>query len=194
MEPRLKTSKKWTALPKELLEQIKAVFHENFGKETKGGKLFTEGRVYPEELLFSIGFLPAKQLRQHNFEVSLPYNQKKDNVMKLIHIAVDAGASMFVQLFEEEDAVDQFPRTWQEVEFEGRKLYIQYTTDNTELDEEADRLLGTSKGKKLAEGDWDEDEDVTPEEIKSRLGLDDDDEAADPSEDMDASDDDGTRH
>ncbi len=181
-------------MPKELLDQIKTVFQENFGAQTKGGKLFSEGRVYPEELLFSIGYLPAKQLRQHNFEVSLQYKPNKDNVMKLIHIAVDAAASMFVQLFEEEEAVEQFPKIWTEVEFEGRKLYIQYTTENNELDEEADKLLGLSRGEKLTAGEWDEDDDIDPEEVKSRLGLTDeeDEEGAGDSDDDD--DDGGVRH
>ena len=180
MEPRLKTSKKWTALPKELIEQIRNVFVENFTEQAKAGKIFAEGRIYPEELLFSIGYLPNKQLRQHNFEVSLPYKQNKDNVMKLVHIAVDAAASLFVQLFEDEDAVEEFPTVWQEVKFEGRALFVQYTTENTELSEEADRLLGLSRGSGLAEGDWDEDDDdLDPEEIKSRLGLTDDDDIDD---------------
>lgn len=198
MEPRLKTSKKWTALPKELLEQIRQIFVENFPKQAKGGKMFAEGRIYPEELLFAIGFLPFKQLRQHNFEVSIPYKANKDNVMSLVHIAVDAAASLLAQLFEDEEAVCEFPRTWQEFTFEGRKLYIQYTTENTELTEEADRLLGLKGGGAgLAEGEWDDaDENITPEEIKKRLGLDEDEEGSEPG----ASDEDpddgsgGTRH
>lgn len=180
MEPRLKTSKKWTALPKELIEQIRGVFKENFKQETKGSTIELEGRIYPEELLFFIGVHEGKRLKQNNFEISIPYKQNKDNVMKLVHLGMDAAAALFTQLFENEDD-DEFPRIWQEVQFEGRQIFVQYTTVNSELEKEANRILGLPVEDEggLAGGDWDEDSE-TPKSIKARLGIDDD---SDPEDD-----------
>jgi acyl-CoA synthetase (NDP forming) len=73
--------------------------------------------------------------------VSVGYTRGKDDVIKLLNLAVDAAGSLFEQLFTSEDDYD-FPRIWQEVDFEGRKLFIQYSTVNEALENEADRLLG----------------------------------------------------
>ncbi|NJM10148.1 MAG: hypothetical protein HC883_04530 [Bdellovibrionaceae bacterium] len=173
MEPRLKTSKKWTPLPKDFLSQIRTVFKETFKAQIGKGVVETDGRIYPEEILVSVGFRPDQGLRQSNFEVSIAYKKDKDNVLKLLHMAVDAAASLFEQFFAAEDD-QEFPRIWQEFEVDGRMVYAQYTTTNTELESEADRLLGVHAKEGLAGGDWDED--VSPEDIKATLGIDPDEE------------------
>lgn len=182
MEPRLKTSKKWTALPKEFMQQVRSVFKETFAKQIGKGTLETEGRIYPEEILISVGYRAENALKQSNFEVSVAYKKDKDNVLKLLHLAVDAAAGLFEQLFTAEDDQD-FPRIWQEFDFEGRKIFVQYTTTNSELEGEADKILGVASGESLAEGDWDDE--TSADSIKASLGL-------DPDEDDD--DDGGQTH
>lgn len=172
MEPRLKTSRKWSALPKEFLQQIRSVFKESFAQQIGKDVLEADGRIYPEEILISVGLRAEKGLKQRNWEVSIAYKKDKDNVLKLLHISVDALASLFEQLFSAEDDAD-FPRIWQEFEVEGRAVFAQYTTTNTELEAEADKILGISEDDELAGGDWDDDE--SPDTIKAKLGLTDDD-------------------
>ncbi len=46
MNPRLKSSKKWTAFPKEYSDQIQTVFKENFAQIFDQGQLMIEGRTY----------------------------------------------------------------------------------------------------------------------------------------------------
>lgn len=169
MQPRLRSSRKWTPLPAELVEQIQSVFHDNFQQHIKGGTVEAGGRIYPEEILVVVGFRPEGVLKQNNFEVSIGYRRDKDNVLKLLHLAVDAVGSLFDQFFNSEKDHD-FPRIWQEVQFEKRSIYVQYTTTNTELENEANKLLGLEEGEELVGGEW-EDE-VSPEQIKAQLGID----------------------
>lgn len=185
MQPRLKTSKKWTPLPKELMQQIQSVFSQGFQQYTKGGKVEAGGRIYPEEILIRVGYRAPGALRQNNWEISLAYRKDKDNVLKLLHLAVDAIGALFEQSFTAENDHD-FPRIWEQVDFEGRPLFVQYTTDNSELEAQANRLLGQDENadaEDVAQGDWEAD--IGPEEIKATLGLNEDvdeEEPAPPSE------------
>ena len=180
MEPRLKTSTKWTALPKDFLAQIHSALKETFAKQIGKGKVQVDGRIYPEEVLIRVGYAEPGRLKQSHFDVSVSYKKDKDNVLKMLHLAVDAGASLFYQIFTSPD--DDFPRIWQEIDFEGRKIHIQYTTENSELEGEADRILGLTKDD-LAQGDWDDE--VSAESIKAQLGIDEDDEELDLGDDDD---------
>ncbi|WP_413291451.1 hypothetical protein [Bdellovibrio sp. HCB337] len=141
MQPRLKTSKKWTAFPKEYQEQIEKVFHENFSEHLGQNKLVIEGRIYPEEVMLRVGVNEKGRLVQSNFEVSMGYDPKKKDAVERIHNCIDAAASMMMDYFDSEGEVE-FPRAWQEYPFQGLKIYLQYTTVNTDLEAQADALLG----------------------------------------------------
>lgn len=141
MQPRLKTSKKWTAFPKEYQDQIEKVFHENFSEQLGQNKLIIEGRIYPEEVLLRVGIGEKGRLTQANFEVSMAYDAKKKDAVERIHNCIDAAASMMMDYFDADTDVE-FPRVWQEYPFQGHKIYLQYTTVNTDLEAQADALLG----------------------------------------------------
>ncbi len=178
MDPRLSTSRKWSPLPTELMKQIQSVFKQNFSAQIGRGTIVAEGKIFPEEILISVGFRAEKAMRQANWLVSIAYKKNKDNVLQLLHLAVDAAASLFEQTFSAESDKD-FPRLWEEVDFEGRKIYVQFTSANSELEAEADKLLGVKvEPGKVAQGDWDED--LDPEAIKAQLGIDDDDDEGEP--------------
>src|ERR1700677_1818331 len=100
MIPRLKSSVKWTDLPKELCAQIREVFEENFTAAAKNGRFVVSGRIYPHELCFRAGYLENGRLRQANFEVSLDFNAAKQNAFEQIQVCVDCAASMFEQYLE----------------------------------------------------------------------------------------------
>jgi len=174
MQPRLSSSRKWTDLPKELTQQIRSVFKQNFKEQVGKGVVEADGKIFPEEILIRVGYRQEKVLKQINWDISIEYKRSKDNVLKLLHMAIDAAAALFEQAFSAEDDGD-FPRKWEEVDFEGRKIYVQYSTVNSKLESEADKILGEAGSEGLAGGDWDEDEGVDPEDIKKQLGVDDDD-------------------
>lgn len=161
MNPRLKSSKKWTGFPKEYSEQIQAVFKENFAQYLDEGDLIIEGRIYQEEILLRVGYLEKGRLAQANFEVSMNYSQDEQDAVKRIHNCVDAAASMMMEYLENDGEVD-FPYTWKEFPFQGKKIYLQFTTENTSLEEQANKLLG------LDEESLVHDEDETDEDALSR--------------------------
>ena len=171
MDPRLSTSRKWNPLPSELLKQIQSVFKQSFSAHIGGGSIVAAGKIFPEEILISVGFRAEKSIRQANWVISIAYKKNIDNVLQLLHLAVDAAASLFEQTFSAESDKD-FPRIWEEVDFEGRKIYVQFSSVNSELEAEADKLLGKKEDpEKVAQGDWDED--LDPAVIKAQLGIDD---------------------
>ncbi len=168
MEPRLPSSRQWTELPAELLKQMNSVFQEGFRSQLGNATVEIEGRIYPNELLISMGFSRPNQLKQPNFQVSATYDPKKDNVLNLVHLCFDAIGALFDQYFQSPDDTE-FPLYWEESEFEGRRIHIQYSGKNTKLEEEADKLLGIDKEGLMQEDSTDTEEHLKA--IKSKLGL-----------------------
>jgi hypothetical protein len=148
MNPRKKESKKWTNLPTDFSNQIKTVFEQNFKPHLEGKKLQVEGRIYPTEIVLRVGINAKGELRYKNFEVSLDHSKDKQNAIAQIHIAVDAIASLMVEYFENEDE-HEMPFVWQEYPFEKQKIWLQYTSENPDLEAEADRLLGIQNAEAL---------------------------------------------
>lgn len=181
MQPRLSSSRKWTAIPRELTVQIKTVFKQSFQQHIGKGTVLADGRIYPEEILISVGVKkPDEKLKESHWLVSIGYAKGKDDVIKILNLAVDAAGSLFEQLFTSENDHD-FPRVWTEVDFEGRKIYVQYSTVNEELEAAADKILGVGGDDSLAQGEWEDLEDA--ESIKQRLGVADADEGDLPEDD-----------
>lgn len=176
MNPRLKGSLKWTALPTELCGQIREVFEENFEKESKLGQFLAHGRIYTSELCFQAGYLEKGRLTQANFEVSMDFNAIKQNAFEQIQLCVDCAASMMQQYFESESNLEEFPREWQQHDFDGRKVYMQVSTTNSTLEAEADKMLGEMPDSLVVGNDPSEDERA----VISILGLGDDDSEAEP--------------
>lgn len=184
MEPRLKSSKKWTDIPKDYLKQVQGALKQSFPVQSKGGEWITEGRIYPSELLVRVGYLEKGRLHQANFEVSIEYDAKKDNVPDLLGLAIDVGASLLEEYFGAESN-DDFPRLWQQFDVEKRQVFIQFSGTNSKLESEADRILGL-KGDEMLQGEADDDSEEMLKEIKARIGLDPD----APSDNLDDDDDD----
>lgn len=153
MNPRLKSSKKWTDFPKEYVKQIEDVFTQNFKTKLGKAQLVVQGRIYPEEIMLRVGISTPGELKQGNFEVSMTYDAKKKDVIDRIYNCVDAAASMMDEYFDKlaKDEDIDFPRTWEECEFEEFKLFLQFTTVNTSLEAQADALLGETFEEMVAE-------------------------------------------
>lgn len=179
MNPRKKESKKWTKLPGDLLSQIKNVFEQNFKAHLEGKKLTVEGRMYPSEIVLRVGFQNKGEIRFHNFEVSLDHSKEKQNTISQIHIGVDAIASLMMDYFEHQED-HEMPLSWQEYPFEKQTIWLQYTSANSELEAEADKLLGVNADEDLLADDRDADD------LKEALGVADEDQDED-DEDVDTS-------
>jgi hypothetical protein len=177
MDPRKKSNqpRKSTNLPKEFLDNVRQVFTQGFKKQLKNRPLFVEGRIYTDEILLSVGFRESeKALRQTNFEASIDSNGK--DVLKKLETCVDAISSMMSQFFEADEELD-LPRKWQGFPFEKETIYLQYSGRNTELEAEANKLLGLKTGDELL---IDESEDLLDDDLEDEPT--DDDPSDDPSQ------------
>lgn len=174
MNPRLKSSKKWTAFPKEYSDQIHAVFNENFAQYLQKAELIIEGRIYPAEIMLRVGFLEAGRLSQANFEISVGYSAEKKDTLQRIHNCIDAAASLMLEYFEgqKEDATPaEFPYIWKEISFEGFKVFFQFTTENSNLEAEANRLLGLAEGEELFSEEEDIEDALSIAEVREDLKV-----------------------
>ena len=142
MNPRTKTSQKWTDLPAELKTQISSIFKQNFAEQLgEDSEVRTEGRVYSSEILLRVGLHRKGALRFANFEVSIDHKNDPEKVVELIYLAVDAIGSLMTEYFENDEDIE-LPYTWMEYPFNGQKVWLQFSTDNPDLEAEADKLLG----------------------------------------------------
>lgn len=143
MNPRKKESKKWTKLPNDFSIQIKTVFEQNFKPHLEGKKLTVEGRIYPSEIVLRVGLNQKGELRYHNFEVSMDHSKELQNAISQIHIGVDAIASLMVDYLDS-DEDNEMPLVWQEYPFEKQTIWLQYSSENSDIEAEANKLLGLS--------------------------------------------------
>lgn len=142
MNPRLPSSKKWTAFPADFIEQISQVFRDEFKAHLSKSKIIVEGRIYPEEVLLRVGCLEMGRLKQNNFEISMSYSYEKQDAVDRIHDCIDAAASMMSEFFESAGEVE-FPVAWKKFDLDKNKsVYLQYSTVNTDLEAQADAILG----------------------------------------------------
>lgn len=175
ISPRKKSSTKRTEIPSELIEQIEDLMLTNYRTQLNRRVPVVTGYIYPEEIVIGVGLEVPKQLKQPRFDVSVDYDPKKDNVTKMIHLCVDLLAGLLEKLLTEEDDHD-FPRIWQEFNFEKKKVFVQYGTMNMDLEKEANRLLGEDSSEGLLQHENEEDAYESAESVKARLGISDDDE------------------
>lgn len=141
MNGRKETSKKWTAFPTEYVDQIQTVFAESFGRELRGAQLLVDGRIFAEEIVLRVGFRETNSLRQNNFEISTDFAAAKENAIESIYACIDGAAALLASFFEA-DAYENLPIQWKAFKFENKTLYFQYSTVNSELENQADLLLG----------------------------------------------------
>jgi hypothetical protein len=146
MKPRYKISQKWTAFPAEFAEQIRSVFVQNFEKQLgKTMSLSVDGRIFQKEITLRIGLHSKGDLKHFNFEASidLPPNPAKDEnkIFETISVAVDALAGLVADYFENDQDIE-VPYVWTESKVDGKSVWIQHSTENPDLEAEANKLLG----------------------------------------------------
>lgn len=158
MHPRLESSKQWSPFPPEYSEKIREVFEQNYESQKGEGHFMVEGRIYPEEILLRVGFQQKSRLSQANFEGSLTYDPKKEKAQDRIGVLIDAIGAWFDHYFEEgqNDTAD-YPKHWEEYDFLEDVLFMQFSTVNTDLEAQANALLGSSEGTVFNEEDLSDD-------------------------------------
>ncbi len=142
MKPRLESSLEWTAFPAEFIEKIIEVFENTYPSQKAQGQFFVDGRFYQSEILFKVGFLQNGRLRQHNFLFSVEFDPKKQNARDLIIQFMDPMGAYLDDFFSGKTDEEDYPIQWKEVEFGELQYAFMYSTENTQLEAEADRLLG----------------------------------------------------
>ena len=182
LTPRLTTSRQWTDLPDDFTSKVAKVFKDEFKAEAARGEFVIEGRIYSQEAVIRIGYLESGRLKQVNFEASMDLPQRTeateeggedtaDKAMDRIYACIDALGSVMEEFFEmdEEDEID-IPLRWRAYEFEGETVYLQHSTVNTRLEEEADRILGLAANELVQETAVSEDA-LANAEIDSELAF-----------------------
>jgi hypothetical protein len=177
-QPRLPNSTQSTDLPQDFRSRAAEVFRATFPDEAELGEFVVDGRIYPNEVLLRLGYLPQDQIRQINFEASVDYDTKKLEergltTMEPLFLCVDVLGAVMEEHFadaakednefddlssddltemdgldevEEESLFgDRYPLEWTEIDFEGETVFLKFSTINTRLEDEADRLLGLGR-------------------------------------------------
>jgi hypothetical protein len=174
MQPRLKSSTKWTNLPLDVATQIKTVFEQNFQKELGKARVIVEGRLYPQEILLRVGHVEPGRLVQNNFEISMDYEaQSESSALNTIHLLVDVAASLLTEHFESEGELE-IPNIWTEFPFDDHKVWLQHTTENSSLEKQANELLGEWDDSLVQESEDDEAEDSEFDDAESDVDDDSD--------------------
>ncbi len=143
MDPRLKSSTQWTPFPEELCQQTEAVLMERFKPEydIEDGEFVVEGFIYKEEIIGRYGLRFDGQLKQYNFEVSMDYDAEKDKPLELIQASMEVVEHLWTELLEDDLEDSELSKKWQTMPHKKRMYHFRYSTVNTKLEEEADRLL-----------------------------------------------------
>ena len=160
MDPRLKSSTQWTPFPDELCQQIAQVLTERFSSEygLEKAQFSVTGFIYKEELIGCYGLRREGQLKQPNFEVSMDYEAEEDNVLERIQNSMDVVEHLWTELLEEDFEDGHLSRQWQPLEIDKKTYFCRYSTVNTQLEEEANRLLLEDEKKLVYGSPRDEDE------------------------------------
>lgn len=73
----------------------------------------------------------------------MDFDPAKENALEQIYRLIDVLALVLNEYFEGK-AESSLPTFWKEIKFEGRSVYFQYSTVNTDLEAAADEILGSS--------------------------------------------------
>jgi len=154
IHPRLKESTQWTPLPNELMGQIQEIFSEKYADEydLKDFQFICEGQIYKSEVLVRVGLNSSKQLKQHNFDLSLVLDKKNTDALGTLRKGLNYFDSPFTDLLEEDFEDHELPRAWTPVEKGNFKAHLKYSTENTVLEKKANEILD-EYDKKLVYGE-----------------------------------------
>ncbi len=145
LKPRLKISTMATSLPAEYLAQIQELLREQRPEYI----WVVEGLIYSDEVTLRLGFREPERLKQNNLELSMDLNQK-DPLMAQISFGFEYLHFILEEVFSQAlasgdeffDPFQELPVLWKKILFQKKQLYFKTSGENTDLEAEADRLLG----------------------------------------------------
>ncbi len=142
MYPRLRSSilKRSQPFPADLTKLIKETVDETFHDYLNGNKSLVEGKIFNDEIWLRIGFRKSGELTQRNFEGSINKTDQT-NTTNSIHKMLDFLSTLVEEHFSSTEEVE-YPKTWTSYSFENTEVFFQQTSENSELEQEANRLLG----------------------------------------------------
>lgn len=143
MDPRLKSSTQWSPFPEELCQQAVSALNERFSEDydLEDAEFVVDGHIYQEEIIGRYGLRLKGQLKQHNFEVSVEYDSEKEKALELIHQSMYVVEHLWTELLEDDLEDGDLSKKWQSMPHKKKTFFYRYSTVNTQLEEEADRLL-----------------------------------------------------
>ncbi|MEI7974318.1 MAG: hypothetical protein WCH11_08110, partial [Bdellovibrio sp.] len=97
-------------------------------------------------ITLKLGYLDDGRIKQHNFSLRFHYDAQTENVKALIHEAVDLLAGVIDQFIASEESDWNLPRQWKKFVSKKKEYELMYSTENTDLEAEADRLLLEAQG------------------------------------------------
>lgn len=140
-KPRLGTSKAWTDLPDDFKLQVGELYKNHFKEQSKRGQFKVFGRIYKNEVILSLSFLPNDSIRPIQFDLSTNYSTDQEKKALIVfEKLVDCGASLFQSSFDDEEF--GVPAVWTEIDFDGTLIYAKSEAINHDLEAEANKLLG----------------------------------------------------
>lgn len=158
MDPRNNQSTAWTALPEDFKNQVLKLLMDHFKAQSQKGQFSLDGRIYKTEILIRMGYLESGHIRPIQFDLSIDYDSEKSQALQHFETLIDLGASLLDTYFR--DPQQEFPFQWQTVDFEGTEVFIRQETTNSELERQANELLGEDEveSESLIHGDLESDE------------------------------------
>lgn len=147
MLARKKNSKKGTNVPQDWLESLARLLNETYKSECKKFDRYFDvyGKIYPEELLVIVSWLPEKEEGLAPITCFLSCDLDQMNTEKKVKETqsnyMDIAGLFFDEIFAREDW-DEFEPNWQEVSYKNQNYYYKLSRENINLTLEADRLLG----------------------------------------------------
>ena len=72
----------------------------------------------------------------------MEFDPAKKNARDLVISLMDPMGALFDDFFAGKTDELDFPINWKEISFQGESFYFMHSTENSELEAEADRLLG----------------------------------------------------
>ncbi len=152
MTPRLDSSiaKNRSLVPQDALALIRESLLEEYKDFLADKVLITQGILYPQEVILSVRYREKGGIRQRNFEASLNFDLITQNPMNLIHAALDSVGSMLSQWIETDGDIT-LPLEWSKFDFENQSIWLRTTNVNSDLEAQADALLGEEFLKREAE-------------------------------------------
>ncbi len=125
---------------------IKEIIGKNFKNFVKKKKVVVEGLIFESEIVMRIGFLDENNgIKQVNFEASTEYSIQSNNIMNQIYFCVDALGAMIDQYIKADEDIE-LPTLWTKFDIDGKAVYLQTSTENTDLETAANDLLNENNG------------------------------------------------